>query len=178
MIYVTRHGQTEWNALKKVMGKIDIPLSEIGLEQAKQTKNNLKDKHIDLIISSPLIRAKQTADIINEEFGIPIIYDSRIVERDFGEMEGLSISDFDFEGFWDYHKNEKYITAENIQDFFKRIYVVMEDYKNKYKDKDILIVTHGGVNIAISCFYMKEIPHDSLLKSVSVIKNCEVVTYE
>ena len=80
MIYVTRHGQTEWNALKKVMGKIDIPLSEIGLEQAKQTKTNLKDKHIDLIICSPLIRAKQTADIINEEFGCPIIDDSSIVE--------------------------------------------------------------------------------------------------
>lgn len=178
MIYITRHGQTEWNALKKVMGKIDIPLSEIGLEQAKQTKNNLKGKHIDLIICSPLTRAKQTAEIINQEFGIPIVYDDRIVERDFGEMEGLSTSEFDFEEFWDYHKNIKYKTAENIQDFFKRVYAAMEEYLIKYKDKDILIVTHGGVNIASYCFFKKEIPNDTLMKSVPILNNCEMVAYK
>lgn len=178
MIYTTRHGQTEWNALKKVMGNVDIPLNKIGIEQAKAAKNNLKNLKIDLIICSPLLRTKQTAEIFNEELNVPIIFDNRILERSFGEMEGLSINDFDFEGFWDYYKNNKYLKAENIQEFFKRVYNAIEDYKEKYKNKNILLVTHGGVNLAINCFYKKEIPHDTLLKSVPIMKNCELFEYK
>lgn len=99
MIYITRHGQTYWNVLKKVMGRCDEPLNNNGINQAKETKNNLLNTDIDLIICSPLLRAKQTAIIINEGRNIPIIYDERIIERDFGEFEGMQTSDFDFNGF-------------------------------------------------------------------------------
>lgn len=177
MIYVTRHGKTEWNALKKVMGKYDMPLSEIGIEQAKQTKENVKDINFDIIISSPLLRARQTANIINEDRNIPIIYDDRISERDFGEMEGKRIDEFDFDSFWDYHKNIKYKKAENIQDFFNRIYSAVNEYKDKYKDKNILLVTHGGVNIALYCFFKDEIPSGSLLSFVPPLHNCDVIKY-
>ena len=88
MIYVTRHGQTDWNVQKKVMGRCDEPLNETGLQQAEETRNNLLNTKIDIIICSPLQRAKQTADVINKGRNIPIIYDDRIVERDFGEFEG------------------------------------------------------------------------------------------
>ena len=88
-IYVTRHGQTEWNVLKKVQGKADISLNEKGIEQAIQTKKELDNEKIDLIICSPLKRAKETAQIINENRNIPIIFDDRISERDFGVIRRI-----------------------------------------------------------------------------------------
>ena len=66
-ILVTRHGQTDWNLDKKVQGKADIELNEKGRQQAEETKKLLDYKDIDLIICSPLIRARQTAEIINKE---------------------------------------------------------------------------------------------------------------
>ena len=75
MIYVTRHGQTDWNVQKRVMGRCDEPLNNNGINQAIETKNNLLNKDIDLIICSPLLRAKQTANIINEGRNISIVYD-------------------------------------------------------------------------------------------------------
>lgn len=99
-ILLTRHGQTEWNVLGKVQGRADIELNEKGIKQAQETGEVLKNEKIDLIICSPLIRAKQTAKIINENKNIPIIYDEDIIERDFGEFEGINKSDFDFEGYW------------------------------------------------------------------------------
>ena len=89
MIYLTRHGQTDWNVQKKVMGRCDEPLNEKGREQARQTKELLSNINFDLIICSPLLRAKEIAQIINQDRNIKIEYDDRIIERDFGELEGL-----------------------------------------------------------------------------------------
>ena len=65
-LFVTRHGQTDWNVQKKVMGRCDEPLNEKGLEQAEETRKKLLDEDIDLIICSPLIRARKTAEVINK----------------------------------------------------------------------------------------------------------------
>lgn len=178
MIYVTRHGQTNWNALKKVMGRCDEPLNENGLSQAEETRKKLLDYDIDLIICSPLTRAKQTAEIINRDRNIPIIYDDRIIERDFGEFEGKTINDFDFLGYWDYYKNEKYNSAENIQEFFKRVYSFLDEITKKYKDKNVLLVTHGGVSISIDCFFNNTIPSDSLINTGPALGHCEVKEYD
>ena len=89
-IYVVRHGQTEWNVLKKMQGSADIPLNEKGIEQAKQTKYNLEDVDIDFIFCSPLMRAKQTAEVINEDRNLNITFDERLRERNYGEFEGTS----------------------------------------------------------------------------------------
>lgn len=177
MIFITRHGQTNWNVQKKVMGRCDEPLNEVGLNQAKETRNNLLDTNIDLIICSPLKRAKQTAEIINEGRNIPIIYDDRIIERDFGEFEGKETKDFDFHGYWNYYKNEKYEFAENIQVFFNRVYNFLEDITEKYDNKNILIVAHGGISIPVACFFNQNIPEGSLIEAGLVLGNCEVKEY-
>lgn len=176
-IYITRHGQTDWNVLKKVMGRCDEPLNENGIEQASKIKEELKDKDIDLIICSPLKRARQTAEIINDR-NIPIIYDDRIIERDFGEFEGLETKDFDFHSYWNYYDNNKYESAENIQDFFKRVYDFLDDIKKEYNDKNVLIVTHGGISIPISCYFNNNIPNGSLIDAGLVLDNCEVILYK
>ncbi|MBR3697363.1 MAG: histidine phosphatase family protein [Clostridia bacterium] len=175
-ILLTRHGQTEWNVLGKVQGKADIELNKKGIEQAEETARALESEKIDLIICSPLKRAKQTADIINENRNIPIIYDENISERDFGEFEGINKVDFDFEGYWSYKQNNKYKKAENIKTFFERVYNFLDRIKYEYEDKRILIVAHGGISIPVYCYFNGIPKDDNLLKLL--LENCEIAKYE
>ena len=118
---------------------------------------------MDLIICSPLKRAAQTAKIINKNRNIPIIHDDDIIERDFGEFEGINKKDFDFEGYWSYNQNNKYERAENIRKFFERVY-------------KFLVVAHGGISIPVNCYFNGIPEDDNLLKLV--LGNCEVTKYE
>ena len=177
-LLVTRHGQTDWNVLKKVQGKVDISLNEDGKEQALITKDILDNEKINLIICSPLKRARETAEIINKDKNKKIIFDDRISERGFGEFEGIETNNFDFNGFWDYYKNYKYETAENIEDFFNRIYNFLDSILEEYKDNNVLLVTHGGVSIPIECYFNKNIPTGSLVEAGLVLGNCQVKMYD
>lgn len=107
-IYTVRHGQTEWNKKGLYQGKTDVPLNEEGKKQATLVKEKLKDKKIDLIISSPLKRAKETAEIISDG-KIKIITDSLIVERGLGEYEGSPVNDNGYSAnfYWNYKLNSE-----------------------------------------------------------------------
>ena len=83
MIYVVRHGETEWNAINKVLGRTDIPLNDRGIEQAEEMARSLKDVKIDVFLCSPLCRTMQTADAVSDETGIPYKTDDRLIEQDF-----------------------------------------------------------------------------------------------
>ena len=174
-ILLTRHGQTEWNFLQKVQGKADIKLNEKGIKQAKDVKDKLKNEQIDLILCSPLIRAVETANIINDSRNIPILIDEKLSERDFGEFEGMPTTDFDYEAFWSYKQNTQYNQAENIKDFFQRVYGFLDDIYLKYKDKRILLVAHGGISIPVYC-YFNGIPDKDTLLGLA-LGNCEVAKY-
>ena len=174
-ILLTRHGQTEWNLLKKVQGKANIELNEKGIQQAEIIRDYLKEESIDLILCSPLKRAIQTAEIINQGRDIKMIIDERISERDFGEFESLPSEDFDFNAFWSYKKNLKYNKAENIKDFFKRVYNFLDNIKNEHAGKRILIVAHAGISIPIKC-YFDGVPDDETLLPLC-LDNCEIARY-
>ena len=90
VLYVVRHGETDWNKVKRVQGHTDIPLNEYGRHLARETAKGLKETRIDLAITSPLIRAKETAQIILGTRQIPLLEDPRIKEIGFGEYEGVS----------------------------------------------------------------------------------------
>lgn len=178
MIYLIRHGETEWNVIGRIQGNRDIPLNDNGRRQALETKKELDNIPIDLIISSPLKRTKETAEIINKDRNIPIIFDKRIAERDFGEFEGKYVKDIEGHYFWDYYLNEQFIEAECIKDFFNRVYGFLDDITVKYKGKNILIVSHGGVSIPAYCYFHNNIPEGSLIKARILLGNCEVEKYE
>ena len=89
-ILLTRHGQTEWNALGKLQGRQDIKLNEVGKEQALTTGEKIKNEKIDIIITSPLKRARETAEIINKQFNVEIVEDDRLMERCYGDFEGIT----------------------------------------------------------------------------------------
>lgn len=175
-VLLTRHGQTEWNVLGRVQGRADIGLNENGIQQAEETAKSLSKEKIDLILCSPLKRAKQTAEIICKNRDIPIIYDEDVIERDFGEFEGINKKEFDFEGYWSYKQNKQYEKAENIKVFFDRVYNFLDRIRTEYSDKRILIVAHGGISIPVNCYFNGIPEDDSLLKLV--LGNCEVAKYQ
>lgn len=175
-ITIVRHGQTNYNLERKLQGITDNLLNATGEQQAWDTKQRLESESIDFIICSPLIRAKQTADIINKGRNVPIQYDERLIERNFGEYEGTYIKDYNVDEFWSYQQNRKYQKAENIKDFLTRVYAFLEEIQNKYQDKNILLVAHAGISVAVEC-YFKGIPKDDKLVEIR-LKNCEYRKYQ
>lgn len=142
MIYLVRHGQTDWNLEKKTQGHTDIPLNENGRKQAEKVAERIEDLKIDRIISSDLLRAKETAEIINKKFGKNITYDSRIREINYGVLEGIP-RDTLTQDIWDtFNTKPEELKAENKIHVYNRIKSFFNDLKNS-KD-NILIVTHGG----------------------------------
>ena len=106
-LYFIRHGQTDWNIVKRLQGATDIPLNENGEELARRTGEGMKDIPFDLIYTSPLKRAFRTAELVRGNRDIPIISDDRLREICFGDYEGLisksegySIPDPEFSNFF------------------------------------------------------------------------------
>ncbi len=176
-LLLTRHGQTDWNVQRRIQGKTDIELNEVGIEQAKITGEKLKVRNIDLIISSPLKRAAKTAELIAGTREIPIIFDDRIEERSFGEFEGKTPEEFNFNEIWNYKLDKQYEDAESVGQTFDRVYKFIEEIKEEYKDKTVLIVTHGGITVPIRA-YFEGIPEGMEVLRGLGIENCQVLEYE
>ena len=97
MIYYVRHGQTDYNIKNIFAGHLDVPLNEEGFKQAHKTAEELKDIKFDVCYCSPLIRAKQTCDeILKFHKGLKPIYDDRLKERFYGDMENKPVKDLNF----------------------------------------------------------------------------------
>lgn len=152
MLYVVRHGQTGWNEKKKTMGRMDMPLSNVGIEQSEQLKEELEGTNIDLIFCSPLTRAKETANIINKSKKVTMELDSRLMERSLGNLEGRDYTE-DNDRLWDININTDDYYIEKMEDMKDRVYDFLEDVINNYSDKDVLVVTHGGVTALFNCYF-------------------------
>ena len=83
MLYIMRHGKTEWNKKKKLQGRTDIPLCREGIEMAEKAREEYKDVHLDICYCSPLIRTRKTAEILLEGRNVPIVTDDRLKEMCF-----------------------------------------------------------------------------------------------
>lgn len=92
-VYFLRHGETDWNLEGRTQGRTDIPLNRNGELQAKESGAALKDKEIDVIITSPLKRAKKTAEIVQEQLNVDLIEREAFIELSFGDAEGLTLAE-------------------------------------------------------------------------------------
>lgn len=90
MLYIMRHGKTDWNIQHKLQGRTDIPLNEEGRQMAKQAREDYLNIPIDICYCSPLIRARETAELVLQGRNIPILYDDRLIEMGFGIYEGTA----------------------------------------------------------------------------------------
>lgn len=148
-IYVIRHGLTELNKKKKVNGEIDEPLAPEGIKQA-QAAISLMPKTIRYIYTSPLQRTKQTAEIINSTFNHPIAIQNELTEIHMGSIVGKSWEEME-NGMELKHKHRSIQFnyhpqgGESAQDVKDRLLSFLKSIKNKHKNYEVLIVTHGGI---------------------------------
>lgn len=176
MLYFIRHGQTNHNLNKLLAGTCDIPLNEEGLRQAKVSAEEASKLKIDLIMCSPLIRAKQTCEEINKYHNVKVIIKNELIERNFGIYESKTYSSIDGDRCWNYHDHFYDREIEPLECVFKRVNNVIEEIKNKYKGKNILIVAHNDIGRAIHC-YFNGIPKDGNVRSIDM-GNAQILGYE
>lgn len=156
MLYITRHGLTDWNARRKLQGRTDVPLNDDGREMARRAAKEYADIHLDVCYCSPLKRARETAEIILEGKSVPIIFDERLIEMSFGEYEGLENS-FEIPDcpintlFWEPEKYKAIGGAESFEELFERTGAFIDEvvFPQLNEGKDILIVGHGAMNCSI-----------------------------
>ena len=174
-LYVVRHGETIWNVEHKVQGITDIPLTEKGRKDAEELQELISTLNIDVVISSPLERARETAKILIDS-KLPVNTDDRIKERDWGMNEGALIDTIDRWDCWDVILNTKVQNIECIQDFMDRVSNFIEEIKIKHKDKNVLVVTHSAVSRVIH-YLLGTIPEDGDLSKIN-IPNLRIIEYE
>jgi len=139
MLYIVRHGQTDWNVEKRVLGHADIPLNAVGRAQAAQLQEKLKSIAFDHCFSSDLQRTIETARILTASLSLSIHVDPRLRERNFGVWEGKLFYEFDT------LLEQKLMTVETDEAVAKRFFAFLHETERKHPGSSILIVTHGGV---------------------------------
>ncbi|WP_285397722.1 histidine phosphatase family protein [Lysinibacillus sp. fls2-241-R2A-57] len=143
-ICLVRHGETDWNKEGRLQGRMNIPLNQAGVDQANECANHLSTTNYDLIITSPLLRAKQTAEIISEKMSVPILEMNHFIERNYGDAEGLTVVERTSK-----FPNRNYPNQEPRDSLTKRVMEALHFIYQSEKDKRIILVSHGGVINAI-----------------------------
>lgn len=174
-VYVLRHGRTDCNDRMFMNGRLDEDINETGEEQARQAAELIKDCPVDLIICSPLKRARHTAEIVNVN-KVPVITCDALMERDVGVITGKPMPEENAGRYWNYF-SARYEDIETVPELFGRVHTAMNEIMEKYGDKNLLIVTHNGVCRAIHA-YFNPIPRDGLLGSFGSVKNCGMNEYD
>lgn len=151
-LYIMRHGETDWNKERRLQGQADIPLNEFGRSLARQSAEGMKEIDIDVVYTSPLVRARETAELVSAGRQVPIIEDKRLREMSFGIYEGLSCSednweipDKEFEKF--FFAPDQYTPPEGGDSFpevVERVNSFLTELKTK-SERNVLIVCHGVV---------------------------------
>lgn len=159
MLYLIRHGKTDWNDRHKLQGRTDVPLNGEGRRMAEKAREEYRDVHFDVCFSSPLVRARETAEILLRGRNIPILTDDRLMEMSFGSYEGLEnsfqIPDCPINVL--FLSPEKYTDppggAESLDALFERTGAFLRERVDPLlaEGKDVLIVGHGAMNSSIVC---------------------------
>ena len=144
--YILRHGQAKSNVEDIVScwpEKFVNPLTEKGVSKIGKVAEELEHKNIDLIFASPLLRTKQTAEIVANKLNLKVKFDRRLREVGFGVFNGKSAEKFDnyFRNFAE-RINRKTKGGENYKGVLKRVTSFLTEINRKYKNKNILIVSH------------------------------------
>ncbi len=151
-LYVVRHCATEYNEKKLYCGRRDIPLSERGRAEAKLLAEKLQNCPFDKVISSPLLRARETAEEIVRGRAIPVYTDERLIERDFGELEGTNFYREDALVYRDEFAC-RCRGGESDLDVAARVYAFLGELKKKRGEGAVLLVTHGIVSRVIRTYF-------------------------
>ncbi len=179
-LYIIRHGKTDWNEQCRLQGWTDIPLNETGKAQAREAADEYRNVSFDICFCSPLKRARETMEILLAGRNIPVFFDDRLKEMNFGAYEGV------YDYFDDaalpvnvfFKHPERYHTAphdgESIDDLMERTGAFLDETALPLvkEGKSVLIVGHGAMDSSIVC-HIKNRPLSDFWKEG--IKNCRLI---
>ena len=142
-ILLVRHGQTDWNAERRVQGHSDTPLNEQGRAQARLLAEQLADRQIDAVYSSDLLRAYETARIIAERHGLEVTAIRDLRERHFGTWEGLTDDEI-FVRFPEASGNGSWGDGESREAMADRVLEALHRIADTHPGGTVVVVSHGG----------------------------------
>lgn len=177
IIYIARHGETEWNTESRIQGHTDVPLSERGREQARMLAHRLASVHIDAMYSSDLSRAAETARVVRGERDIPLTLTPELREYHKGVFEGLTATEY----------RQKYPElyepslandldfappqGETIRQTSARLDGIVQRIRAAHRDENALIVGHGG-SLRAALVSLLDLPLEANWKFV--MHNCSL----
>jgi len=162
-IYLVRHGETEWNRVRRFQGRSDLPLNQEGRKQVRALALALKNKPLMTIYTSPLIRALETACLIKTYHpSVPIFEEKGLIEMHLGEFDGMKVQDWaeqypDIRKVWNENPaSVKMPGGESLKEVQDRAKITLERITRIHSPDDtILISSHNFVNLTILCDLLK-----------------------
>ena len=175
-LYFVRHGETYWNVENKICGKTDIALTPFGHEQAVRTaETNLKSGiRFDEIISSPLVRAADTAKHISEITGKPMRLDGRLIEQNFGRYESTARNGNEFQKAKEQFA-DRFGDGESMLHLAQRIYNLLDELRKDPEGRSFLLVAHNGIARVVESYFR---PMTNEEYATFGVKNCAVLCYD
>ena len=177
-----RHGRTEGNVRRILVGHTDIPLDELGYRQAAAVAKHVgTPTRPDVVVASPLLRARETAQAIADVLELPVEIDPDIAELNFGEYEGWSFDDIrtrqpEFAaGFADIEFDAHWPGGERLSEFHRRVHNAVTNLATRYASHVAVVVSHGGFLGSLAAQLMGTPPNDW---SRYQIQNCSVTHLE
>lgn len=167
-ILLARHGETDWNAERRVQGHTDRPLNSRGREQARALANQLESEHLDAIYSSDLSRAYETARAVADRRGLGVTVVPDLRERNFGTWEGLT--DFEIARRFPESRGGPWGDGEGRDEMARRVIGALRRIALGHRGERVLAVSHGGPLRALRAHCGVE--------AESVIANCHVARLE
>jgi broad specificity phosphatase PhoE len=145
-LYLVRHGETEWNAARRIQGRTDIPLNDTGRAQARQAAELLARRRWQGVYTSPLGRAHETARIIADRLGLAGVTDiDALVERDYGEAEGMGFDEIEAL----YPEGVRAPGQETREEVAARVVPALLELAERHPGERLVIVSHGGAIRAV-----------------------------
>lgn len=179
-IIFVRHGQTVWNAESRYQGHSDTDLSEVGRMQAQQAADRLESENIAAVYASDLRRASDTGSMIAERHGLEVRADPRLRECEFGEWEGLTVTQIR-ERYTEIYKryqvdsvNQRAPRGERLESLVERVGQAIDDIAARHPNDTVVVAAHGGTVHAAICHMIRA----SLYTFRKIrIDNCSITTF-
>jgi len=180
VLYVTRHGETDYNASGRYAGSTDIPLNEIGLGQARELARRVRGMKLDAVVSSPMLRARQTADIVCAALCMRYAVYAQFAERDMGVYEGLTRGEAKtrYPELWNRQCTQMPDDApdggETLRQACARIDAGVSQLRRDFGGMTILLICHGFAARAVNRYCM-DLTFEEMASFT--LGNCEIVWY-
>ncbi|MFG2064661.1 histidine phosphatase family protein [Micromonospora sp. NPDC048871] len=174
-LIIWRHGNTDWNAANKVQGQTEVPLNDLGREQAREAAPLLAALNPDAIVTSDLSRAADTAAALAALTGLPVRSDARLRERYFGQWQGLLLTEV-AERFpeeyarWRAGDPDPGADVEPLDELGKRIGTALHEIADEMPGGTIVVATHGGA-ARQGCGQLLGWDH-TVLRTIGPLRNC------